>query len=425
MTNNKPGIDRREFIGGAAAASAMFIPSKLVRGSQANSAVRIGLLGCGGRGSEVASSMARTTGSRVVAIADLFSDQLETAKGRFDKLAVELGYSPINPSLMFRGPKAAEQIAASREVDAIVIASPPYWHPEHFEIATAGGKHVYLEKPVGVDVHGCKRVIRAAEKANGKVSMAVGFQIRHAPPFVEMVKRIHAGALGDLVTAQTYYYAAALKRPDWPNANAVEKRLRNWVYDRILSGDILVEQGIHVIDINNWVLQGHPLKASGTGGRKGRTDHGDAWSHFNVLYTYPNDVHVSFNSTQFIQGWWDVAERYMGTKGTSEAHYGGPVRIMGLEPWDANLGGGGQPGQFSATGSFGNALKDADPEKQKAFISSITSRNYLREAPIGADSALTAILGRTAAYTGKEITWEALLRSDEKWDAKLDVTKFG
>ncbi len=416
-------IARREFIGSAATAGLMFIRPELVRGTAANSAVRVGLLGCGGRGSEVASSIARQTTARVVALADLFDDQLQKAKARFEKLASEKGYAAVDASQMFRGPKAFQQIVASKEVDAVVIASPPYFHPEHLEAAVAAGKHIYLEKPVAVDVHGCKRVIRAGEKANGKLSLAVGFQIRHAPPFVEMVRRIHGGALGKIVTGQTYYYAAALERPDWPTAAPAEKRLRNWHFDRVLSGDILVEQGIHVVDINNWVLQGHPLKAAGAGGRKARTDHGDAWDHYNITFFYPDDIHVSFNSTQFSKGWWDVCERYFGTKGTSESHYTGGVKIHGAEPWEADLGGGGQGGQFSATGSFTSALKDADPEKHKAFIASITAGKFIREASTGAESALSAILARTAAYTGKEITWDALLRSDEAWDSKLDLNK--
>lgn len=421
MTDKTKKLGRREFIG-AAAAGVMIVRPELVCGTAANSAVRIGLLGCGGRGSEVAGSMVRNAGARLTALADLFDDRLQEAKARFDKVATETSNSPVDASQYFRGPKAFQQIVNSKEIDAVVIATPPYFHPEHLEAAVSAGKHVYLEKPVAVDVHGCKRVIRAGERANGKLTVAVGFQIRHAPPLVELTRRIHGGALGRVVTAQTYYYTGALQRPDWPGATPAQLRLRNWHHDRVLSGDILVEQGIHVIDINNWTLQAHPLKATGTAGRKARTDKGDASDHFNVLYTYPDDVHVSFNSTQFTKGWWDVCERYFGTKGTSEAHYGGPVRITGDEPWDANLG-GGQPGQFSATGSFGNALKDADPEKQKAFISSIVNRTYIREASTGADSALTAILGRTAAYTGKEITWEALLRSDDSWDAKLDLNK--
>lgn len=419
-------MGRREFIGAAATTSMLLLKPELVRGSAANSAVRVGLIGCGGRGSAVSMSLASNTTARVVALADVFEDQLEAAKRRFDKLAESKGYAGVDRPQMFRGPKAYQQLVASKEVDAVVVASPAYYHPEHLEAAVAAGKHVYLEKPVAVDVRGCKRVMRAGEKAQGKLSLNVGFQIRHAPPFVEMVRRIHAGALGKIVCAQAYYYTGPLQRPDWPNASPLERRLRNWMFDRVLSGDILVEQGIHVVDICNWVLQGHPLKACGAGGRKARTDHGDAWDHYSFTFSYPEDVHVSFASTQFLKGWWDVCERFFGTRGVSESHYSGGVRILGEEPWDAFAGEAAQqPGQFSATGTFGNSLKDADPEKHKAFIESITSGKFHNEAATGAETALSAILARTAAYTGKEITWDALLKSNEARDSGIDLNKLG
>lgn len=426
MSNDSNKMGRREFIGASAAAGALFLRSELVFGTQANSAVRVGLIGCGGRGTTVAHSIVTNSSARLVALADMFEDSLVKAKDRFDKLATEKGYAGIDPAQLFRGPKAYQQLLAAKEVDAVVIASPPYFHPEHLEAAVAAGKHVYLEKPVGVDVRGCKRVMKAGEKANGKLNLDVGFQIRSAPPFVEMVKRIHGGALGKMVTAQAYYYAGALDRPAWPNASPAEQRLRNWVYDRVLSGDILVEQGIHVVDICNWVLQGHPLKAIATGGRKARTDHGNCWDHYNITYFYPDDVHVSLNTTQFVKGWFDVCERFFGTRGTSESHYTGGVKILGEEPWDyfATAAQEG-PGQFSATGSFTGALKDADPEKHKAFIEAISSGKFHNQAKQGAESALTAILARTAAYSGKEVSWEQLLKSDEAWDAKLDLGKLG
>lgn len=423
---SKQKMGRREFMGTAATASLMILKPQLVRGTAANSAVRLGVLGCGGRGTMDATGLANNTPTRVVALGDLFADQLAAAKKTFDNLAQTKGYAGIDPSQMFQGPKAYEQLTASKEVDAVLITTPPYFHPEHLEAAVAAGKHVYCEKPVAVDVHGAKRVMRAGERAQGRLSLDVGFQIRHAPPFVEMVRRIHAGALGQIACGQAYYYATTLDRPAWPNASPLELRIRNWVYDRVLSGDILVEQNIHVIDVCNWVLQGHPLKATATGGRKARTDSGDAWGHFNVTFHYPDDVHVSLTSTQFGKGWWDVNERFFGSKGVSESHYSGPVAIYGDEPWNWSGGettqqGGG--GQFSATGVFHDNLAEADPEKQKAFVESITSGRFHNQAAAGTESALSAIMGRTAAYTGKEVSWDELLRSDEAWDARIDLNK--
>ncbi len=423
--NNK--IGRREFMA-ATTAGLMLIKPALVRGTEANSAVRVGLLGCGGRGTEDATNLIDTGSARVVALADLFQDQLDTAKKHFDEIAQAKGFAGVDASQMFVGPKAFEQIVASKEVDAVVITSPPYFHPQHLAAAVQAGKHVYCEKPVAVDVHGAKQVMEIGKSAEGKLSLDVGFQIRNAPPFVELVKRIHGGALGKISCGEVYYYAGTLERPAWPGASTVEKRIRNWVWDRVLSGDIIVEQNIHVIDVCNWMMQGHPVKANGAGGRGTRTDWGDAYSHFNVVYTYADDVHVSLNSTQFDKGWWDVNERIFGSKGVSESHYSGPCAIYGDEPWawtaekkpDAE-----QDNKFSASGAFHDNLAQADPEKKKAFIESITSGQFHNQAATGAESALTAMLGRKAAYKGHEVAWDDLLKSDEHWDSGIDLDKLG
>src|SRR5262250_2302209 len=277
-------VDRRKFIGVAAAtAGAMFIRPNLVRGTAANSAVRVGLLGCGGRGTEDATNLVDTGGARVVALADMFQDQLDAAHANFDKLQQAKGFSAIDAAQLFVGPNAFHEIAASKDVDAIVVATPPYFHPQHLEAVVAAGKHVYLEKPVAVDVPGAKKVIEIGKRAEGKLSLDVGFQIRDCPPFVELVNRIHNGALGNIVCGEAHYLTGYIERPAWPNASPTEKRLRNWVYDRVLSGDIIVEQNIHVIDICNWILMGHPLKATATGGRLGRPADGDAYGNYNVV----------------------------------------------------------------------------------------------------------------------------------------------
>jgi predicted dehydrogenase len=417
-------VGRREFIGAAAAASAMIIKPKLVWGTEANSAVRLGLLGCGGRGTGVTSSFLEHTGAVVTAIGDIFEAQLPKAKERLDKVSAKFDKPAIES--MFSGPGAAEKLFNSKDVDAVYIATPPYFHPAQLEAAVASGKHIYLEKPVGVDVPGCKKVMELGEKAGDKISLAVGFQIRHASAYVEMVKRIHNGQMGKPVTGLVNYFASALNRPETPDATPDERRLRNWVWDRVLSGDIIVEQNIHVIDVTNWVLDGHPTSATAAGGRAGRLDDGDCWSHFNAVYTYDNDVHISFASTQFGSSAWGVKMQYSGSHGVAEANYGSPVRIDGEDPWDAP--GIGKPAEVSqedaVTGRFAGALDDADPNKQKAFIDSITSGNHINEAKQGAESALTAIMGREAAYTGEEVTWDKLLKSDEVYDPKMDFGQF-
>ncbi len=417
-------IGRRRFLGTAAGAAAFSIlKPQVVLGTQANSSVRVGLLGCGGRGTADATGMVESGDARVVALADMFKDQLDRAKQHFDKLAQSRGYSGVDASQMFAGPRAYEQIVSSKEVDAVVITSPPYFHPQHLDAAVTAGKHVYCEKPVAVDVAGAKRVIDIGKKAEGRLSLDVGFQIRMAPPFAELVQRIHKGALGDIVTGAAYYYCPHIDRPDWPGVSAAERRLRNWVHDRVLSGDIIVEQNIHVIDICNWVLRAHPEKAVGTGGQKGKGDQGNCFSHFDVVYFYPNDTHISFSSTQFGKGPFDANERFFGPRGGSASPYAGPLGIWGEEQWVWKGSESTQPGQFSATGSFSDNLAQADPEKHKAFIQSITTKQYHNQAATGAESALTAMLGRRAAYTGREATWDELLRSNEHWDSGIDLSK--
>jgi len=421
-------IGRREFMEAAAAAGFMIVKPKLVRGTAANSAVRVGLLGCGGRGTEDASNLIDTGGARVVALADLFPDQAEKAMTYFDRLAESKGLPGIDASQVFVGPKAYEAIAASKEVDAVVLTTPPYFHPQHLEAVVAAGKHVYCEKPVAVDVRGAKQVIEIGKRAEGKLSLDVGFQIRSAPPFVELAKRIQGGALGKIACGEAYYYGSTLERPDWPDASTVERRVRNWVFDRVLSGDIIVEQNIHAIDVCNWILQAHPVKAVGAGGRKVRADSGDVYDHYNVVFSYPDGVHVTLNSTQFDKGWWDVNERFFGSKGVSESHYSGPCAIYGDEPWSwsANTPVPQEKTEsFSASGAFHDNLAQADSEKKKAFIESITSGQFHNQAAAGAESALSAMLGRTAVYKGHEVTWDELLKTNERWDSGIDLNKLG
>src|ERR1700694_1543294 len=387
-------VDRRKFLGVAAAtAGIMFIRPELVRGTEANSAVRVGLLGCGGRGTEDASNLVDTGGARVVALADMFQDQLDKAHAHFDEIQKAKGYSALDSSQLFLGPNAYEKIMSSKELDAIVIATPPYYHPKHLESAVAASKHVYLEKPVAVDVPGAKKVIEIGKLSEGKLSLDVGFQIRDCPPFVELVKRIHDGALGNIVCGEAHYLTGYIDRPAWPNASPVERRLRNWVYDRALSGDIIVEQNIHVIDICNWILKGHPLKASATGGGQGRpASDGDAYGNYNVLLHYPDNVDVTFSSTQFAKGWWDVTERFFGTKGVSQSPYTGALGIWGDEPWQAPMTPAKDKTEsqaFSVTGNFTSNLEFADREKKRAFVDSITSGNFHNQAAKGAESAIS------------------------------------
>ena len=420
---DKKTVSRRDFL---AASTFSIIAPQLVRGSEANSAVRVGLLGCGGRGTADATSIAVNGGARVVALADLFPDQLEKGREHFNKVAEQQKYSALDSKLLFRGPHAAEEIAASKDVDAIVIATPPYFHPQHLATVVDAGKHVYCEKPVAVDVAGAKRVQEIGKKAGNRLSLDVGFQIRNAPPFVELVKRIHAGALGEIYSGAAHYFCPFIDRPAFENASPQERRLRNWIYDKVLSGDIIVEQNIHAIDICNWALQAHPVKAYATAGRRDRFEKGDCSGHYEVIFWYPNDVAVSFSSKQSGRGGFDVTERFFGARGASESPYAGRLGITGDDEWTWKAPGApaAAPGQFSATGSFSDNLAQADAEKHKAFIDSISSNKYHNQAATGVETSLTTMLGRTAAYEKREYTWDELLKSNQSWDANLDISQF-
>lgn len=421
--------DRRGFLRAAGAVGAFTIlKPHIVRGSAANSAVRVGLLGCGRRGSTDAGNIAQYTDARIVALADLFQDQIDRAKQRFDKLAESKGYAGVERT--FVGPDSSHQLFESNEVDAVVIATPAWFHTGHLAGAVAGKKHIYLEKPVAVDPFGAKEVMELSRRVNG-INVDVGFQIRSAPPFVELVRRIHAGALGEIAAAEAHYNASLPGYQDFPNAGLAEQRIRNWLWDRRLSGDIIVEQNIHVIDICNWILQGHPEKALGRGNRRGREgvaegpkEFNDCYSHFDVIFEYPNNTQVSFSSVQFGKGKFDVSEHFFGTKGTSMSPYSGPLGIEGDEPWTwAGSEKQQQGGTFSASGSFSDNLAESDSEKQKGFIGAITTGQFHNQLAAGVETALTCMMGRQAAYTGREVTWAEIERSNERWDAGIDVKK--
>ena len=423
-------MDRRNFIAGSAAASGLLLlKSKTAFGYEANSAVRLALLGCGNRGTSVATSFAKNAGARIVALADIFPDQLDKGKAHFDELAGTLGYAGVDPKMMFRGYKAFEEVAAAQGVDAVQISTPPWFHVEHLDAVVSADKHAYCEKPMGVDVAQTKRALEIGKKAEGKVSLEVGFQIRSAPPFVEIVRRIHSGDLGKIASIAAHYNAPASAYPERPSTMSHDEvRLRNWLWDRVLSGDILVEQNIHVVDICNWVLGAHPVKAVATGGKNIVTHFGDCWDNYQVVFTYPGDVHVSFSSTQFgTTAWFDVSERVFGSEGIAEAPYSGPLRIIGSKAWtwsDSSQPPAAGSSQFAANGAFTDNLAQADPEKERSFVESIVSGKLHNQAQAGVESARSAMLGRMAGQMGREVTWDEMMAHPEEYRLGMDVSQF-
>jgi myo-inositol 2-dehydrogenase / D-chiro-inositol 1-dehydrogenase len=422
-------MNRRQFLhtGTEAASAMLLLKSKTVFAYQANSAVRHGLLGCGNRGTSVATSFAQNTSAQVVALADLFADQLAAGHDHFNKVNTDLGHSPIDSKLLFRGPHAFEQLAASPDIDLIQISTPPFFHVQHLEAAVASGKHVYCEKPVGIDIQQANHALEIAKRVKATQSVDVGFQCRSAPPIAAVAERIKSGALGKIAAVSGSYNAPASVEKTHPGISPDEYRLRNWLWDRALSGDILVEQNIHIIDLCNWMLGARPLKATASGGRNILTHYGDIWDNYQVDFTYPDDVHLSFSSTQFGNyGYFDAGLRLFGAAGYATVPYSGPVQITGAQPWAWQGSTSTAPGsgQFAANGAFSDNLAFADRDKERTFIDSITSGKSHNQIAAGVETALSCMLGRMAGYQHREVAWEDLLAHGENYQLGFSLDQF-
>jgi predicted dehydrogenase len=422
-------MNRRQFLhtGTGAAAGLLLLKSRAAFGYEANSAVRLGLLGCGGRGTSVATSFAKNTSAQIVALADLFPDQLAAGRDHFNQLNASLGHEPIGEKLLFVGPQAYKKIAASPDVDLIQISTPPFFHVDHLGEAVAQGKHVYCEKPVGIDVRQAQAALEIAKHIGSKQSVDVGFQCRNAPPIAAIAEKIKAGALGKIAAVTGYYYASASGEKKSTGTSADEARLRNWLWDRALSGDILVEQNIHIIDLCNWLLGARPLKATATGGRNVLNHAGDCWDNYQVDFTYPGDVHLAFSSTQFGDyKVFDAGLRLFGANGYATVPYAGPMEITGAQAWAWQESTSTAPGSgaFAANGAFGDNLAFADREKERIFIESITSGNSHNQIAAGVETALSCMLGRMAGYRKREVTWEDLLAHAETYKLGMSLDQF-
>jgi myo-inositol 2-dehydrogenase/D-chiro-inositol 1-dehydrogenase len=422
-------MNRREFLqtGSGLVSGMLLLNPRVAFGYEANSAVRHGLLGCGNRGTGVATSFAQNTSARIVALADIFADKLAAGQDHFNKVNESLGQPAIDSKLLFKGPHAFDELSNSKDVDLIQISTPPFFHVQHLEAAVAAGKHVYCEKPVGVDVAQTKRALEIANRVKPNQSVEVGFQCRLAPPIAALDEKIKAGALGKIATVSGNYNAPASTEKKREGEGPDEYRLRNWLWDRVLSGDILVEQNIHIIDLANWMLGAHPLKATATGGRNVLTHWGDIWDNYQVDYTYPNEVHFSFASTQFgTDNVFDAGLKLFGASGSASCPYSGPIAITGPKAWSWQESEGTAPGsgQFAANGAFLDNLKYADRDKERTFIASIVSGPVHNQIAAGVETALSCILGRMAGYQKREVTWDEMLKSNEDWKLGFSVEQF-
>ena len=400
------GLTRRRFLTDTAstALALSVIKPELVRGSNGNSKVDLGIIGCGGRGSWIANLFQKHGGYNVVALADYFPD-------RVDGVGTKAG---VPQARRFTGLSGYRRLL-EQKLDAVAIESPPFFHPTQAADAVAAGKHVYLAKPVAVDVPGCKSIEESAATATAnQLCFLVDFQTRANDHFIEALRRVHSGAIGRFVFGEATYHAEDPfeDKVQYVRAGDPEGALRGWGLSRELSGDIITEQNIHAIDVASWIMGGPPVSAYGTGGRKFR-DVGTCWDTFSVTFKYPDNVGVAFSSRQF-NGFGTrpegIKNRMFGTEGVLETEYGGQVLVRGKQFYN-----GGKTPTIYEQGAVANIA---------AFHDAIQKQDYKNATvPESVRSNLVTILGRTAAYEGRVVTWDELLRSDERLMADLKGLK--
>ena len=401
-------LTRRGFMAGAGAAAMSFavIQPGLVRGTAANSKINLGLIGCGGRGTWIAKLFKEHGGYNVLAASDCFQD-------RADNAGNELGVPQAN-----RFPGLKGYLKLLEKVDAEAIESPPYFHPEQAAAAVEAGKHTYVAKPIAVDVPGCLSIEDSGKKsrANKRVFL-IDFQTRADPFYKEALRRVHEEkAIGEIAFGEATYHDTCpfgrmydTWRSDPENG---ENRLRAWGLDKILSGDIITEQNIHTLDVMNWIMVEPPVWAVGAGGRKVRPV-GTCYDTFSVLFQYPNNVGITFSSRQ-MEGHGTQPEgirnRMFGSEGILETEYGGQVIIRGKHFYR----GGSSPGIYQE-GAVANI---------KTFYDSVTGGKFDNPTvETSVRSNLITILGRTAAYGNRMVTWDEMLKTKEKLDANLKGVK--
>jgi len=407
VNKEREQITRRGFIAGAGAAALSFTVVKpdQVRGFNANSKIDLGIIGCGGRGTWITGLFNEHGGYNIVAVADYFQDRIDNCGGKFG----------VPQFRRYPGLSGFRRLL--ERVDAVAIESPPYFHPEQAAAAVDAGCHVYVAKPIAVDVPGCQSIGDSGRKASSKNKcFLVDFQTRADEFYIEALKRVRDGALGEFVFGEAIYHAGCpFKRmyDTWrSNPDDSENRLRAWGLDRILSGDIITEQNIHTLDVMSWIMEAEPVYAVGTCGRTVRPV-GTCNDHFVLMFEYPNNIGITFSSRQ-IEGHGTqpdgIRNRMFGSKGVLETQYGGQVIIRGENFYR----GGKSPGIY----------KEGAVANIKTFYTSIVQGKY--DNPTVAPSVrsnLVTILGRTAAYTKRKITWRKLLRNPEKLDANLKGLK--
>jgi len=396
-------VDRRTFMQTTAAASAaMAFPfGARLHGSDV---IRVGVIGCGGRGTGAARDCMRgADGVEIVAMGDLMPDRLAQSREALAKAVTET--PALAPKLKVTDDKAftgfdAYQKVIDSGVDLVILASPPGFRPTHLAAAVAAGKHIFTEKPVAVDASGIRSVLETYEAARQKtLGIVAGTQRRHQAEYLEAIRRLHDRAIGEIVSGQVFWNQGGLwsreKRADWTDA---EWQIRNWLYFTWLSGDHIVEQHVHNIDVANWVMGAHPVKATGVGGRQFRVEpqYGHIYDHFAIDFEYPGGARVLSMCRQIEGTRGKVGEHFIGTAGTSD----GSTFIAGAKPWKYE-----QPPREQRVSPY--VQEHAD------LVASLRAGKPLNELKQVAESTLTAIMGREAAYTGQEVTWEEMLNAKQ------------
>jgi predicted dehydrogenase len=389
---------RRDFLKTSSVAAVGAVAGSLSVARTAHAAgsdeIKVGLIGCGGRGSGAAGDTlsANKSGVKIVAVGDAFEDRM---RGTVEGLKRRFGDRVDVPKdRQFVGFDAYKKVIDSG-IDMVILATPPGFRPLHFEAAVKAGKHVFMEKPVAVDGAGVRQVLEAAKLAKEKnLGVGVGLQRRHENSYLETIKQLQEGAIGDIVCTRVFWNGAGVwVNPRRPGQSEMEHQMRNWYYFNWLCGDHIVEQHIHNLDVGNWLVNDHPVTAQGMGGRQVRTgkEFGEIFDHHYVEFTY-KDGKKMFSCCRHIGNCWDsVSEHAHGTKGTADIS---SHRIRGEQEWRYR----------------GNRNRPYEQEHLD-LVNSIRAGRPLAEAEYGATSTMTSILGRLATYSGKEISWEKALNS--------------
>ncbi len=421
-------LNRRDFVkSSVAGASALGLMSlsgtnmAFASSGRSMDSIRLGVIGCGGRGTgAVMNALEASPDIRVVGMADLFTDRIGGARGYLT--------SSDNPwrdrvdlpdDRVLTGFDSYKELLAG-DIDTVILATTPHFRPMHLRAAVEKGCNIFIEKPVAVDPAGIRSVLESAAMADTKgLSIVAGTQRRHETSYREAMKRIKDGAIGRIVTSEAYWNQGGLwmhpRRPEWSD---MEWQIRNWLYFTWLSGDHIVEQHVHNLDVVNWAMsvtsgETHPNSATAVGGRQVRTDpaYGQIFDHFGVLYEYESGATCT-----------SMCRQQDGTTSRVEEVIRGSRGSCTLRPGAADFrtapgsGGGASGGGADAPWKFTGENNNPYVQEHVDLIEAIKSGNRVNEARQVAESTLTAIMGRMAAYTGKTVTWEQALNS------KLDLT---